>query len=91
MQLDAKLVAASKFARAIMKASNLSVVIPMWSDGDHMNVGTIEDVHGRKEWIHRANIDRVNGEWVVSEVHAGSEDLIALVADVWGALAKDAT
>lgn len=74
----------SAIATKIMKCCNLRVVIPVWSSGGHMSIGSIEERHFRQEWVSRGTIDFVEGKWVVSETFSGVADCVRDVLSALG-------
>jgi hypothetical protein len=74
--LSPTLRAASAICKAIRASSDLRASIPVWSDGDQIRVGAHEDRHGRRELIHRAELDLVAGEWHISHARPEVADFL---------------
>lgn len=57
---------ATAIIREIQRSSNLTGVVPVWSNGNHINIGSIEEHHGNQVWVYRAQMNLVEGIWIIS-------------------------
>lgn len=78
LEIPDRLHAASEICRRIERISNLSAVVPVWSDGSHINIITLEERGGRIESVYRGHADLVDGIWVLT---TASEDVSDVFSD----------
>lgn len=77
VEISERLARSAEICRAIGRLSNLVATIPVWCDGEHIDILLQQEMHGRLETIVRGTATIVDNVWTVRDADDDVCDVFA--------------